>query len=50
MATLVPPIKCQGIKTKLVPTLQKVVPTNMKVVGSSRFVGRRWCRGPNARF
>ena len=23
MATLVPPIKCQGIKTKLVPTLQE---------------------------
>lgn len=26
MASLVPPIKCQGIKTKLIPALKKIVP------------------------
>ena len=30
MATLVPPIKCQGIKTKLVPTLKKIVPADIE--------------------
>ena len=30
MATLVPPIKCQGIKTKLVPTLKKIVPDDIE--------------------
>ena len=30
MATLVPPIKCQGIKTKLVPTLKKIVPDGIE--------------------
>ena len=30
MKTLVPPIKCQGIKTKLVPTLRQIVPADIE--------------------
>lgn len=33
MATLVPPIKCQGIKTKLVPALKQVVPSSDALIG-----------------
>ena len=33
MATLVPPIKCQGIKTKLIPVLKQIIPPHQTLKG-----------------
>lgn len=39
MAVIVPPIKCQGIKTKLVPTIQACLPTHIHGTWIEPFCG-----------